>query len=504
MINVLEYLDDAAADFPQKIAFGDENTTLTFSKLYDNARAIGSFLYKHGIYKKPVVVFMQKSPQTISAFFGVISAGCYYVPIDEEMPAQRVSLIIEQLSPQAVICDAVSKDKIREYGFSGKILLFDEIISTVIDETALVSVRDQAIDTDPIYVVFTSGSTGIPKGVVACHRSVIDYTEALTKVLRIDGDTVFGLQVPLYVDACLKEIYSTLKFGATTWMVPKQLFMFPIKLIEFMNQHEINTVCWVVSALTIISGLGAFKKIVPKYLRTIAFGSEVFPIKQFHLWKQHVPDARYINLYGPTEATGMSCWFEVERDFDLDEAIPIGKPFKNTDILLLDDSDCLAAKGEQGEICIRGTSITMGYYSSFERTKQAFVQNPLNKNYPEIIYRTGDIARYNERGELVFISRKDSQIKHMGQRIEIGEIEMAANSVNNVSGVCCIFDKKKKKIVLYFTGDTDEAFVSKTLRGKLPRYMMPNLIFKLERLPYTPNGKLDRVSIKNKYAAQNK
>lgn len=503
MINVLEYLDHTAAEFPRKTAFADESTSLTFQELYDGARAIGSFLCGQGIYKKPVVVFMKKSPQTISAFLGVIYAGCYYVPIDEEMPFQRIKLIFEQLQPEAVICDADSMDKICEYGFSKEILLYDNIINTAIDEDALVSVRERAIDTDPIYVVFTSGSTGIPKGVVACHRAVIDYIEALTEVLRIDGETVFGLQVPLYVDACLKEIYSTLKFGATTWMVPKQLFMFPINLVEFMNLHKVNTVCWVVSALTIISGLGAFKKAVPKHLRTIAFGSEVFPIKQFHLWKQYVPDARYINLYGPTEATGMSCWFEVDREFSVDEPIPIGQPFRNTDILLLNESDRAVSKGEMGEICIRGTSLAMGYYRSFEKTGQVFVQNPLNKHYPEIIYRTGDLARYNERGELVFISRKDNQIKHMGQRIELGEIEVAANAVNDVSGACCIFDDKKKKIILFFTGDSDEALVSHALREKLPRYMTPNLIFKRMHMPYTSNGKLDRITLKKQYAAQN-
>lgn len=504
MINVLEYLDKTAAEYPDKTAFADDNTSLSFKQLYDGSRAIGSFLYSRGIYKKPVVVFMQKSPQAILAFFGVIAAGCYYVPVDEEMPAQRINLIFEQLGPQAVICDDASKEKLSGYGFSGDALLYDDIVNTPIDEAALLYVRERAIDTDPIYIVFTSGSTGIPKGVVACHRSVIDYIEALTEVLRVDSETVFGMQVPLYVDACLKEIYSTLKFGATTWIIPKQLFMFPVTLIEYLNNHRINTVCWVVSALTLISGLGAFKRAKPEYLRTIAFGSEVFPIKQFNLWREHVPGARYINLYGPTEATGMSCWYEVDREFALDETIPIGRPFKNTEILLLDENDRLAQNGEPGEICIRGTSLTLGYYRAPEKTTQAFVQNPLNTNYPELIYRTGDIGRYNERGELMFISRKDNQIKHMGHRIEIGEIEVAANALNSVNVACCIFDDEKKKLVLFYTGDTDEALISKALKERLPRYMMPNHIYRRSAMPYTPNGKLDRIALKQQYTAQSK
>lgn len=502
MINVLEYLEYTALIAPEKTAFADEKSGIKFAALLRYAKAIGSCLFAEGLYKMPVVVFMQKSPQTISAFLGAVYAGCYYVPIDDEMPAQRISLILEQVNAKAAICDEASVAKLGGYGFSGKILLYDDIIQTSIDEGALIAVRSRAIDTDPVYVVFTSGSTGIPKGVVACHRSVIDYIEALSGVLGAGPDTVFGLQVPLYVDACLKEVFSTLKFGATTYMIPKQLFMFPVKLVEFLNTHRVNTLCWVVSALTIISGLGAFKKAVPQHLHTIAFGSEVFPVKQFNLWKQHVPDARYINLYGPTEATGMSCWYEVDREFELNEAIPIGHPLKNTEILLLDEDGQPADFGEQGEICIRGTCLTLGYYKAFDKTSQAFVQNPLNDCYPELIYRTGDIGRYNERGELVFVSRKDNQVKHMGQRIELGEIEIAAGSLSGVSGAGCIFDNSKKKIVLYYTGDTDEAAISRALKDKLPRYMVPNQIFRRERMPYTSNGKLDRLALKQYYELQ--
>ena len=204
--------------------------------------------------------------------------------------------------------------------------------------------------------------------------------------------------------------------------------MFPLKLVEFLNEKKINTICWVVSALTIISAFGTFEKAVPKYLKTIAFGSEVFPIKQFNLWKIS-SKCKIINLYGPTECTGMSCYYEVDRDFELDEAIPIGRPFKNTDIILLNEKDKLAEQGEVGEICIRGTSLTLGYYKNFEKTAEAFVQNPLNDAYPELIYRTGDLGKYNDRGELIFVSRKDNQIKHMGHRIELGEIEVVANSI---------------------------------------------------------------------------
>lgn len=497
--NVLEYLENIVNYVPDKIAYADENDGASFRDVYDKSRAIGTFLSQEGYYKEPVVVFMGKHPATIMTFYGVIYSGCFYVPIDEEMPSHRIELIFQSLKPRAVICDSETINSIKSFNYNGRVYQYDDISRTTCRENVLLAIRERQIDTDPIYIVFTSGSTGIPKGVVACHRSVIDYIENLSEVLKINEDTVFGNQTPLYVDACLKELYPTLKFGATTYIIPKSLFMFPLKLVEFLNEKKINTVCWVVSALTIISAFGTFEKAVPEYLHTVAFGSEVFPIKQFRLWRKNLPNARFINLYGPTECTGMSCYYEVNRDFELDEAIPIGRPFKNTDIILLDNEDKQAGIGDVGEICIRGTSLTLGYYENFEKTNEVFIQNPLNTSYPELIYRTGDLGRYNERGELIFVSRKDNQIKHMGHRIELGEIEVVANMQPEIKSACCIFDDVKKKIILYYVGDIPKAEVAEFLKQKLPRYMIPNMIENIDSMPLTSNGKINRVLLKESY-----
>lgn len=497
--HVLDYLTDIYQKKPDKIAFANDTDALTFGQVYTQSRAVGTFLHNRGIYKKPVVVFMNKHPKEVTAFFGVIAAGDFYIPMDEEMPKSRIQLILENVKAEIIICDAATRPVAETFDFTGEIVLYDDICETEVNDGALKEIYDKAIDTDPIYIVFTSGSTGIPKGVVACHRSVIDYIEQLSEVLQFDGDTVFGNQTPLYFDACLKELYPTLKFGATTYLIPKQLFMFPIKLVEFLNEHRINTVCWVVSALTMISAFDTFKTVVPQYLRLIAFGSEVFPIKQFQKWKAVLPDATFVNLYGPTECTGMSCYYKVEREFGLDEAIPIGRPFKNTEILLLNDKNELAGPGETGEICIRGTSLTLGYYNNFEKTRECFIQNPLNQAYPELIYRTGDLGRYNAAGELVFVSRKDYQIKHMGHRIELGEIEANVNALEGIRVSGCIYDDKRSKIVLYYVGTMEAKELTSALKAKLPRYMIPNRIIRLEQMYFTANGKIDRVALKQNY-----
>ena len=502
--NVLEYLEKTAPRVPDKLAFSNGTDGLNFAQVYDHSRAIGSYLAQGGYYNEPVVVFMGKHPKCIPAFFGCVYGGCFYVPIDEEMPRFRIELIFQNLTPRVMICDDKTAEIAKTFDFEGETLIYDQVIQTPINESALADIRDMQLDTDPIYIVFTSGSTGVPKGVVACHRSVIDYIENLSETLGFNEDTVFANQAPLYFDACLKELYPTIKFGATTYIVPHSLFMFPLKLVEYLNEHRVNTVCWVVSALTMISSFKTFEKVKPEFLHTIAFGSEVFPIKQFKLWRQALPNAKFTNLYGPTECTGMSCYYHVDRDFELDEAIPVGRPFHNTQILLLTDKNELAKNDEVGEICIRGTCLTLGYYHNPEKTAEAFVQNPLNDRYPELIYRTGDLGKWNDRGELVFVSRKDYQIKHMGHRIELGEIEVNVNMMDGIQTCCCIYDKATDKIVLFYVGQREMKELVTVLRDKLPRYMIPNKVIQLDTMPLTANGKLDRVTLKNQFEATKK
>jgi len=493
MINILEYLDNTPN--PDKVAFTGESSALTFKQLQTLSRAVGTYLCKQNIHKQPIPVFMGKSPEMIAAFFGVVYGGNYYVPLDTEMPDVRMRMILDKTAPPLVICDHTTEPLLIKWGY--KTCKFDDISRYDIDNTALATVRRQAIDIDPVYVVFTSGSTGVPKGVVASHRAVIDYVDSLCEVLEVSEHTIFGNQSPLYLDACLKELFPTLKYGASTFLIPKSLFMFPIKLVEYINQNNINTVCWVASAFSLVAGLGTLDKAVPETLKTIAFGSEIFPQKHLAAWRKALPQAKFVHLYGPTEATGMSAFYIVDRDFDNNQPIPIGKPFPNREIMLLDDNGNVPPTGEPGEIHIRGSQLSLGYYADEELTRKAFVQNPLSP-FPDILYKTGDLGYENADGEFVFISRKDHQIKHMGHRIELAEIEVAAREMDGVEMVCAIFDSEKSRIMLFFTAaeGIEKNHLLAHLKTNLPRYMVPQQMHKLENLPLTPGGKIDRVKLK--------
>ena len=493
--NVLDYLEQTAERLPEKAAFCDEEEAISFRDLLCKARSIGTTLSADGFNHDPIVVLMQRQARAVTAFLGAVYAACYYVPLDAELSQRRIGDILSNLTHSAVIADDCAMPLLQSLGYAGRVYRYDDLIAAPSSPEKLRQVRAHHVDTDPLYVVYTSGSTGKPKGVVASHRSVIDYIEHLSQVLGFSEQTVFGNQAPLYFDACLKELYPTLKFGATTYIIPKKLFMFPVQLMDYLNRHHINTICWVGSALTMVASMNTFRTMTPKYLHTVAFAGEEVPIAQLNRWRAVLPEARFFNLYGPTETTGICCYYQVERDFSPHDRLPIGRPLPNTEILLLDEHDRLASPGEVGEICIRGAGLTLGYYGVPELTAKAFVQTPLHSLYEDKLYRTGDLGRFNERGELMFLSRRDNQIKHMGHRIELGDIEAAAAQANGVELCSCLYDAGSRKLILYYTGAIGVPALAAHLKGSLPRYMLPQSYRQLNGMPRTETGKIDRKAL---------
>lgn len=356
------------------------------------------------------------------------------------------------------------------------------------------------IDTDPLYILFTSGSTGIPKGVVVCHRSVIDYADWVVKTFKLDENTIFGNQTPFYFSMSVLDILATIRSGATLHIIPKMLFSFPVKLLEFLKEKEINTIYWVPSALSIVANLGALEVVELPYLKRILFAGETMRAKQLNIWRKHISDAVYANLFGPTEITDIGIYYLVDREFRDDEPIPIGAPCDNVDALVVDeDGNLIKEKGKIGELLIRGSFLACGYYNNLEKTKEAFIQNPLNNSYPETVYCTGDLVYWNENGELVYVSRKDFQIKHMGNRIELGEIENAIGALDGVDVCCCLYNNESDQIIAIYTGNLEMKRLSQFLKQKLPRYMLPNVYYKRESMPLNLNGKIDRIKLKNDY-----
>ncbi len=493
--NLLSYLDETAHRYPDKTALRDGADSLTFRQLHRKAEAIGSSLVKMGFFRQAVIVLMDKHPDTVCAFLGVLNSGCFYICVDPEMPDSRIRAIAEKTQTAAVISNSKSRERAALLYGRAEVLDFDELLKSETDTSALRAVRGSTIDADPAYIVFTSGTTGDPKGVCVSHRSLVDYADALTSTLPFDSDTVFGNQAPLYYDAPLKELLPMLVLGACVVFLPNELFAFPIRLCEYIRQNGINTLCFAASALAMISSLKALDVCDMSHLRCVCFGSEVMPSSELEKWRRACPKTTFINLYGPTEATGMSAYWIADRHIGTDEQIPIGKPFPNAELILINDDGKECLDGEEGEILIRGTCVALGYYHGVTATETAFVQNPLQSAYPELVYRTGDMARRNSRGELVYLGRRDRQIKLMGRRIEPREIECAALECSGVIMPTLFFDPNRQRMTLFYMGELEERAVASHLSMRLPRYMLPHKYRRLEILPQLPNGKIDTASL---------
>ncbi len=495
--NVTFWLDESAEKFGDKIAFEDDRKKITFKELQRQAKGIASYLLQREILKKPVAIYMEKGVDMLVSFMGTAYSCNFYSPVDIGMPAKRVIKILEVLKPNIVITTNKFKENFKSYGYQGNFLIFENAIETDIQEQQIDAARRKGIDTDLLYVLFTSGSTGIPKGVTITHRAVIDYIDWVIKTFEITECDNFGNQAPFYFDNSILDIYSTIKSGATTYIIPKNLFSQPVLLLSYLKEKGISTIFWVPSALIVVAKLKALQNVdLSDTLKRVLFCGEVMSNKQLNVWRTFLPNAVYANLYGPTEITDACTYYIVDREFSDDEPLPIGFPMENTDILVLNEKNELIVGDEVGELCVRGTSLSMGYYNNPEKTKEVFVQNPLNHSVPEIIYRTGDLVKYNEYGEIVYLCRKDFQIKHMGHRIELGEIEMAVSSLDSIAFCCCMYDEKHQKIVLFIEGKLSKKDVNSKLSSLIPDYMLPDKVIALEKMPINANGKIDRTVLK--------
>ncbi|MCR5651960.1 MAG: amino acid adenylation domain-containing protein [Lachnospiraceae bacterium] len=509
MINITEMLDASAAALPDNTAFSDPHKSITFRELQKRSKQTAcAFLSESLNCKikpgKPVAFYMEKCVDAVVVMFAGVYSGAYYSFVDVRQPAERAKRTISILDPAVIITDDENGQKLEEIlSGSAKIPVFN--ISKLLESTEKSDISDELLnerkngfyDLMPLYVNFTSGSTGDPKGVLVSHRSVIDFIEVFARDFDISDTDVLANQAPFDFDVSVKDVYSGLLTGAKVALIPREYFSNPSTLMDYLCDNEATVIIWAVSAMCFVSIMNGLDYRLPDKLKKIMFSGEQMPVKHLNRWKKYLPDAKYINLYGPTEITCNCTYHVLDREYEKGETVPIGVPFENEKVFLLDEDDNpVTEPGREGEICVSGTCLAIGYLKNEEKTAEVFVQNPLNKNYYERIYRTGDLGKYDEQGLLYYISRKDFQIKHMGQRIELGEIENAAISSDGVEMACCLYDEKKQRICLFYSGSAEKETLSEEMHIKLPPYMIPGKTERLDTLPLNKNGKIDRNKLK--------
>ena len=500
MKNILEFFEHTVEKFPNKVGFTDENRCSTFSETMEKSKKIGTSLLQYG-NRKAVAILIDKNCNCIDSMLGTLYAGDFYVVVDVHSPKDRIINILSSLDEPIILTDKSCLELANEVSSNETIVVYEDAIETTVDNNGLDSVRSNMIDMDIAYILFTSGSTGMPKGTVISHRALISYINWVTEEFKFDENTSFGSQTPLYFSMSVTDFYSTVKCGCTYNIIPKKYFSFPLNLVNYLNEKKVNTIYWVPTAISILSNWKVFDVAKPEYLKTVLFAGEVMPTKQLNYWiKSLDDDVTYANLFGPTETTDICTFYRVNREFADDESLPIGSHCDNCQVFIVKEDGTEAGVDEEGELYARTTFMADGYYGNPEKTAEAFVQNPLNKYYPERVYKTGDIVKMNDKGEIIYISRKDFQIKRSGYRIELGEIEAGANSVDGVKGCACIFNKEDNCLALVYEGKSkDSDKVMDAVRNKVPSYMYPDKIIRVKELPKNANGKIDRNYLTKNY-----
>ena len=492
---IIEKFAETLERYPDKCAVVQDDRRVTFAELGSlSAKLQKTISAGTSIKKKIIGVLLPKSLELVAADLAILSGGAAFMNLDCKLPAARIGAVISHVEPFAIITNTELAEKYRTCFGASLVYCIDQIDVANMNVALSLHVEDM-IDTDPFCVINTSGSTGTPKAVILNQLSFYDFLAWTDEVYGLDFNEIIGCLSPVYFDHFVFEICFMMFRGATLVLLDAKYAAFPMELLKKVKSEQVSFIFWVPTIMVNIANQKLLDEIELPAVKRVWFAGEVFPTKQFNYWFDKLPQAQFTNLYGPTETSVDCTYYILQNKLDENESLPIGYPCHNTDILILNDENLPCGPMEEGELCVRGSSLALGYYNDLDRTQKAFTQNPLNTKYPERIYRTGDIVYRKNDGTIMFIGRKDSLIKHSGYRIELGEIEhILVNRCGLAKNCCAVYPKTKKEIVMFYEADEeiDRVTFHKELSKFLPKYMIPKIFIRKESMPQNPNGKIDR------------
>ena len=496
--NVLELLEEIAGKDPDKLFADDGRDSITYSETVQKARGIGTLLHRDG--SGMVCILADKSVGALLFLLGSIYAGRPYGFINPTVPPERIIKMLEVAASDVLYVD--SENHIALEREEIKTLPMERYLgNTCTDDAELKRIRDISNAQDPLYGMFTSGTTGVPKLVAVSHEGVLDFIEDFVGTTGITEDAVIANQAPFDFDVSVKDIYSALFIGCSLIILKKEILTNPDELLLFLDQKGVNTLIWAVTALCIASNTNAFTEKVSKKIRKVMFSGEVMPMAYLKKWVNSLPDAEFINLYGPTEVVCNCTYYKLSAEDEELDRIPIGKPFPKRNVYLVDEDGNLITGTEQtGEICVGGKTLALGYLNNQTETEKCFTKMKCSDGNEDFIYKTGDLGYYGKNDQLYFSGRKDFQIKRMGHRIELEEIDRRLMDLDEVEFSCSVYDENTQKLCTFFTGTGEPGPLRRELRRSIPTYMLPNRMIHIEQMPVNKNGKIDRSGLKSKYA----
>ena len=516
-------LTRSAERAPDAVAVLDDGRSLTYGDLDRQSSAVASWLVDDGLSPGDRVgLFIPKCAEAIVALFGIMKAGGVYVPIDTTAPVGRGVHIVTDCGISHLVTTASKGEMmsvaLREAGPDVRFIVVPgrdgpgprvgpESVSWshVVDHRA-VGALPRGTECDLAYILYTSGSTGPPKGVMISHRASLTFVEWAYEEFRLSSKDVVSSHAPLHFDLSVFDIFATIKAGATVVALKDGLSTYPILLTRSIEQHGISVWYSVPSALTLMFERGRLADADLHSLRTVLFAGEVFPTAQLRRLRA-VTDARLYNLFGPTETNVCTYYEVVELPEDDGETIPIGAPIANYEVLVIGEDGERTQGTAPGELFARGPGLMSGYWGDRTKTDGSLVQNPLHDDYRDPVYKTGDLVHWDDHGRLRFLGRRDHQVKVRGYRIELGEIEAAIYTHPGVGeAVAVVSGSEENKTVVAVVAAVDGASLSadevrEHCLARIPRYMVPESIIVRDRLPHTSTGKIDRQEVMRSLSA---
>ena len=497
--NVLEYLENAVQAWPDRSAFHDEKETMTYASLQDAAKRVGTGLAAHATMKQPIAMVMtDRSVRSVVSMHAVAYAGCAYSPLDAAMPTERLQVIFDLLKPTAILCDEATRESVLKAGYDCPVLVYEELVKTDIDEEKLAAIRAEVSTWDILSILFTSGSTGVPKGVAQSHYSYISYTDTNTIRFGFTKDDVYANQSPFFYANSITDIYAPIKIGARVYIMPTRCLSFPKMLVETLCEQQVTVLCMTPSSYVKAAESGVMAEGCLPQLKYIVLSGEAAHWKTLQVWLNAAPKAAVWNFYGSTELLGVAVK-RLERVYSDSEIIPVGMTYAGVEVLIVDEDGNAAPRGEKGEMFIANPWLFSGYYKDKERTDAAFTYDPLDRGYKTRYYCTGDIGSIGLDGMLTVHGRKDSQIKRAGYRMEIGEVEAALRAIEGWENGLVLYNKDTNKLACFWTGALTQKEIQNELKKSLPRYALPDTYVHLDEMPYTATMKIDRQKLRTMF-----
>ncbi|MFD2726450.1 amino acid adenylation domain-containing protein [Hyunsoonleella rubra] len=512
--NLVQIVENSAKEFPSKVAFRYLNESITYRDLDIKTSQLAQHLAYLGVKKGDRVgIFLHRCLETSIAIYGILKSGAAYVPIDPFVPNERIKFLVNDCGIKHLVTTPKQAKKIKklldaDIGLESIIGVSEiDAIKTISWETLFKQSLEKYVPVnilaeDLAYILYTSGSTGAPKGIMHTHDSGLAFSKLVVDLYDFKSDDIVANSAPLHFDVSILGYCAAPLAGATTVIISDAHLKFPMSLADMTVKEKVTI--WYSVPLLLIELLhkGGIENKDFTSLRWVLFAGEVFATKQLRTLMQHWPQAQFSNIYGPTE-TNQCTYYNLSEPPEGDEPIPIGFTWKNTEYKILDEADNEVDKGEEGLLVIRSATVMKGYWNNLALTEASFYKEEIAPGFEHRYYRTGDLVKVNRKGEILFLGRKDRQIKFRGFRIEIDEIEntLAKHDAVIEVAVILIDGSGEKELVATVLVDETSNITGADLKSHckkhLPLYAVPGEVLLLKSFPRTSSGKINRREIEN-------